>query len=171
MWCYILITRSFKNKWYGTPESLIAFSNLSITVTNTFEGLVDLHVFIIKHMFLLVGRLLQSDRTKALVKYLASSSFKYYSVQETRKLLTLFKAHFFIDHSLRIFNKVFAFVDCTRLVIKTPILSDKLRQRFLLTDQKLWLASHYETLVSRVLLSSLYKNFLFPNTCIVSLKF
>ena len=90
-----------------------------------------------KNMFLLVGRLLQSDRTKALVKYLASSSFKYYSVQETRKLLTLFKAHFFIDHSLRIFNKVFAFVDCTRLVIKTPILSDKLRQRFLLTDQKL----------------------------------
>ena len=122
-------------------------------------------------MFLLVGRLLRSDKTKALVKYLASSSFKFHSTWEIRKLLTLFKAHFFIDRSPRIFNKDFVFVVCTRLVIKTPILSDRLRQRFLLTDQKLWLASHHEMLVFCVLLSSLYKNSLFLNTHMLSLKF
>ena len=33
--------------------------------------------FIIKRMFLLVGRPLQSEKTKAFVKYLASSSFKF----------------------------------------------------------------------------------------------
>ena len=31
----------------------------------------------IKRMFLLVGRLLQSDKTKVFVKYLASSSFEF----------------------------------------------------------------------------------------------
>ena len=42
------------------------------------------------------------------------------------------------------------------LVIKTPILSDRISQRFFLNDQKLWLASCHE-----ILLSSLYKNSIF----------
>ena len=33
------------DKWYGTPEGLIAFSSLSITVINTFEGLLEIHAF------------------------------------------------------------------------------------------------------------------------------
>ena len=97
---FIQITHLFKNKWHGTPESLIAFSSLSTAATTMFEGLVDLHVFIVKHMFLLVGVLLQSDKTKALVKYLAISSFKFHATYEMTKLLTFFKAHFFIGCSL-----------------------------------------------------------------------
>ena len=58
---------------------LIAFSSLSITVINTLEGLVDLYGFITNRMFLLVGGLLRSGKTKALVKYLASSLFKFHS--------------------------------------------------------------------------------------------
>ena len=124
--------------------------------------------FLTKRMFLLVGRLLRSDKTKTLVEYLASSSFKFHSTYELRKLLTLFKAHFFIDHSPRIFKKDSVFVICTRLVMKTPILSDRVRQRFLLTDEKLWLASHRGMLVFCVLLSSLCKNSLFLNTHMLS---
>ena len=46
-------------------------------VINRFKDLLYLQVFIIKCMFLLVGRLLQSDKTKALAKYLASFSFEF----------------------------------------------------------------------------------------------
>ena len=114
-----------------TPEGLIAFSSLSITDINTFEGLVDLHVFIIKCMFLLVGRLLQSEKTKTLVKYLTSFSFRFHPYP----LPSLFLYRLQLTH----FEQ--------RLVIKTLILSDRLCQRFFLTDQKLWLTSHHEILV------------------------
>ena len=129
LWCYIWITRLFKNKWYGIPECLIAFSSLSITVINN---------------VLLVGRLLRSDKTQVLVKYLASSLCKSHATWEIRKLLTLFKVHFFTNRSPHIFNIDFVFVVYTRLVIKTPILLDRLCQRFFLTDQELWLLYHHE---------------------------
>ena len=95
LWCYIWITRLFKNKWYGIPECLIAFSSLSITVINN---------------VLLVGRLLRSDKTQVLVKYLASSLCKSHATWEIRKLLTLFKVHFFTNRSPHIFNIDFVFV-------------------------------------------------------------
>ena len=87
MWCYIRIKSLFENTWYGTPEGCIAFSSLSITVINTFEGFADLHVFIIKCKFLLVERLLRSEKSKALVKYLASSSFKGTVMQIEKALI------------------------------------------------------------------------------------
>ena len=151
---FIQITRLFKNKWHGTPESLIAFSSLSTTATTMFEGLVDLHVFIVKHMFLLVGVLLQSDKTKALVNIL-------------RFLLLSFMPHMKWQNSLPSSKPIsssdaacfwcsFVSVVNPTLVIKTPILSDRICQRFFLNDQKLWLASCHE-----ILLSSLYKNSIF----------
>ena len=165
--------RLYKNKWYGTAEGLTAFSNLSITVINSLEDLVNLNVLLIKRMFLLTGSLLRSGKTKAFVKYLVSSSFGFHATQEKRKLLTLFKAHFFIDRSSRIFNKDFGFVVCTRLAIETPILSDKLCQWFLLTDHKLWLASHYEMFACFlcVTFSSLQKFCLFLDTHMLSFTF
>ena len=64
IWFYISITRLYNNKWYGTPEGLIAFSSVSIRLLNSFKGLVDQHVFTIKRMSLLAGRLLRSDKIK-----------------------------------------------------------------------------------------------------------
>ena len=135
---------------WNTRGSHRIFKFKNNSYINTFEGLVDLHVFKIKRMFLLVGRPLRSDKTKAFVKYIASSSFIFHSTKEIRKLLPSSKpislstaAHAFSTKTFWHFQQK-VFVVCTRLVIKTPILSNRLCQRFLLSDQKLCLASHHK---------------------------
>ena len=168
---FIRNTRLFQNKWSGIPEGFIAFSSFRIIVINTFEGLVGLHFFIIKRMFLLVGGLFQSDEIIALVKYRSSSSFKFHAVEEIRKFLTLFKAYFFIDHSSRIFKKDFAFVVCLKHVIKTLILLYRLCERFLLTDQKLRLVFHHQIVFLCATLFSPQKFSLFLNIHVFPLKF
>lgn len=105
---------------------------------------------------------------------LSCEIFLWISYYKRNKKITYpIQSPFFFVNNLLIFNKGFVFVVCARLVINTSIFLDKFCHRFLLTNQKLWLASHLEMLPCFLcaILFFLQTLCLFRNAHMLSFKF